>query len=168
MSDNTDVRWSQRFGKAAKDGGLSEDTLILKRSYLPWGTYGTLILPNNYSCMTVERPWLGNKPYISCIPEGEYLMKKRLSSVVSRSSGGEFDSGWEVKDVLNRTFIMIHPANVPSELEGCIAPGRSQGFYKNQWSITHSRDTFRELMGHLDKRDEWKIQIRTNTGGVLP
>jgi hypothetical protein len=58
---------------------------------------------------------LGNQRRISCIPEGEYVLKKRYSAKF----------GWHlhVIHVPGRDLILIHPANdAKKELLGCIAP----------------------------------------------
>jgi len=64
---------------------------------------------------TVERPWLGNEPYVSCIPTGTYKAFTR----VSESNGNVI----ELKNVPGRTFIQFHVANYAHELAGCIGVG---------------------------------------------
>ena len=75
----------------------------------PWGTFGTLRLPDGSAFPTVEPRWEYNAQGKSCIPAGVYLLAQRASPIVRRTSGGEFNSGWEVTGVLNRSLIMIHP-----------------------------------------------------------
>lgn len=140
-----------------------DDILRLERfAYLPYGTYGKLFLPDGRVFFTVERPWLNNAVGLSCIKEGLYELVKRESGVVKRSSGGEFTEGWEVAEVDGRTFIMIHPANWPADLEGCIGIGLDfshmpkNGEYHG---VAHSRDAFRLLMEYLAARDSWKLEI---------
>lgn len=87
--------------------------LTLKRKYLDTHTEGKIILPNGEELFTLERPWKGNKQMVSCIPEGEYI--------VVRDHTGRHKY-FSVKDVVGRSAIEIHPANVVSELAGCIAP----------------------------------------------
>jgi len=67
---------------------------------------------------TVERPWLNNRPNISCIPDGTYKMVR----VDSPRFGEDM---WEIADVPDRTHILIHVANNPSNVQGCIGFGRS-------------------------------------------
>lgn len=89
--------------------------LELLRTYFPNGTNGTLYYNGKRICFTIELPWLHNKPKISCIPEGRYELKKRFSE----------HYGWHLHlmDVVNRSLILIHPANdALKELKGCIAP----------------------------------------------
>lgn len=118
----------------------------LEREYLPFGVYGKLIMPNGKVFATVERPWLKNQSNVSCIPEGSYTLARRASGVVSRSSGGEFSEGWEVTSVPQRTYIMLHPANWPKDLEGCIGIGESIKVVGSELGVTSSRNAFREFM----------------------
>jgi hypothetical protein len=90
--------------------------LLLQRMYrtgLP--TNGNLFYNGRQICHTIELPWFNNERNVSCIPEGTYQLNKCFSE----------KSGWHftVRDVTNRTFIAIHPANDAfKELRGCIAP----------------------------------------------
>jgi hypothetical protein len=89
--------------------------LKLIRIYGQMGTNGYLIHGREVVCKTIELPWRQNKPSVSCIPEGEYIIRKRKSV--------RFGLHLEVKDVPNRSYILFHPANVAwKELRGCIAP----------------------------------------------
>jgi len=65
---------------------------------------------------SIERPWLQNKPFKSCIPDGVYDLR--------RYSSERFPGVWEVVDVPGRTHILFHAANWADQVEGCIAPGR--------------------------------------------
>lgn len=141
----------------------------LERSYAPDGscTIGKLTLPCGYTCLTVERPWLDNMANTSCIPEGVYKLSLRASDVVKRTSGGEFNSGWEVKDVAGRTYIMIHPGNWAKDTNGCILPGENLAWHQTHGlMVTNSRNTFRELMRKLDEKTEWTLQVTTKRGGA--
>jgi len=124
------------------------------------GMFGTLTLPSGRNLYTCERPWVGNKTSVSCIPDGVYKLKKRKSNVVSRTTGGDYTEGWEVTAVPGRTFIMLHPGNWPDDLEGCIAPGLSYGLLRHRThgdlrlAVGSSRDAFDILMGELDNGEE--------------
>ena len=89
--------------------------LILKRDYLPYGTNGEIWLNGDQICFSIELPWRNNQAGVSCIPEGNYALRRRNSEHV----------GWhlELVDVPGRELILIHPANnAMKELKGCIAP----------------------------------------------
>lgn len=90
----------------------------LYRTYLEDKTVGVLVFPNGDTVFTLERPWLDNKVSVSCIPEGQYRVK--------RDKTGRWQ-WYAIQDVPGRTFIEIHPANKVSHLEGCIGLGK--GWY---------------------------------------
>lgn len=141
------------------------DTLILERfGYMPFGTYGKLIFPSGEMFYTVERPWLDNEPYVSCIPEGVYELGLRYSPVVKRTTGGAFQEGWEVMNVPNRSYIMFHPGNWPEDVEGCIAVGSGLVNLRrkeNDWmpAVAKSRDTFKTIMALLDQHSSWDLKV---------
>jgi len=128
-------------------------------AYAPDGVFGRLTLPNGEKLYTVERPWLGNKPFESCIPDGVYELKKRVSPVVERTSGGEFAEGWEVTNVPEREYIMLHVANWPEDVEGCIGIGRDYAVLGGRNAVTDSRASFRKLMRSLEGVDSWDLVI---------
>lgn len=126
-----------------------------------WGTFGTLTI-DDWQCVTVERPWLQNAQNISCIPVGRYALRLRDSGVVERSTQGAFDRGWEVCDVIDRSYIMLHPGNTMDDLEGCIAVGRELGFINGKWAVTDSQATFSDLMARLARDSEWRLAIHNH------
>lgn len=88
---------------------------VLHRTYFPEGTQGILLLNGQFICYTIELPWIQNKRNISCVPEGLYTLQKRYST--------KFKYHLYLKNVADRSLILIHPANdAKKELEGCIAP----------------------------------------------
>jgi hypothetical protein len=69
-----------------------------------------------FSCVTLERGDLDNEKMKSCIPVGTYKVVPRYSA--------KFGHHLHVTNVMNRDFILIHPANYWKQLNGCIAVGR--------------------------------------------
>lgn len=89
--------------------------LQIKRIYHPTATNGSLFLMGQELCKTIELPWKQNRKQISCIPEGIYSIRFRVSKKFSRHI--------ELLQVPGRSLILIHPANhALKELRGCIAP----------------------------------------------
>lgn len=87
----------------------------LIRNYKSKGTNGAIRYGSEKICHTIELPWKDNQPFVSCIPEGRYLLEKRITH----------ERGFHLilKNVPERSWILIHPANdALLELEGCIAP----------------------------------------------
>lgn len=146
------------------------NTLLLERNaYFDFGTFGELVAPDGVIYYTVERPWMYNRQMVSCIPEGTYTLRQRDSGVVTRSSGGKFTRGWEVTDVENRSWIMIHPANWPSELHGCIGVGLKLAPMQDPQSnsfigVQASRKAFTKLMKALGGgAEEWQLIISSES-----
>lgn len=67
------------------------------------------------TCKTLELPWKNNERNESCIPAGEYLVKKTRSIT--------FGECFEVTNVENRSAILIHAGNYKRDTKGCILPG---------------------------------------------
>ena len=129
--------------------------LILSRKYFPDGTNGKLECEGKLICNTIELPWKENEKRVSCIPEGEYFLRKRYSR--------KFAWHLELVAVKNRSLILMHPANnALQELNGCIAPvtklsGPGLGL--------QSRKAFAKLKslvyGALDSAEQVKIIVQS-------
>jgi hypothetical protein len=126
--------------------------MILERfAYAPVGTFGVILdtVPPIY---TVERPWKHNAPYVSCIPEGEYEMRKRYFQ------RGNYDT-WEIVGVPERTLILIHKANLPNEVKGCIGVGLRLGCLRGAWAVLESSMALDKLLSQLHDKQEEQLQI---------
>lgn len=65
----------------------------------------------------IELPWNDNQRNISCIPADIYT-----GQAIQRGSNGDY--AIHIKDVPNRSEILIHKANFVRDLLGCLAPGK--------------------------------------------
>jgi hypothetical protein len=115
--------------------------------YTKYGTFGVFILDNGIPALvTVEREWKDNRPYIkgkqsgSCIPAGWYDVEFYIHPTWGKT--------WVVKDVPNRSDIMIHPANYMKQLQGCVAPGMNYGIVKGHYGVHSSRVGIELLHDH--------------------
>jgi hypothetical protein len=136
---------------------------LTRFAYTPIGTFGRLTVPcegGEFQCYTVELPWRGNKPYVSCIPEAEYSM---VLGVYNR--GGY--PAYEIVDVPGRTYIKIHRGNNVNDLLGCIAPGKGLGYIDGLWSVTRSGAALEEFMAALEGRRIASIKIDFDRGQGL-
>lgn len=134
------------------------DRVVLERfAYSPYGAFGVLMLPN-FECYTVERPWMNNTPRISCIPEGEYLM--RLGTYYH---GGY--PAYEVLGVDGRTLIKIHRGNTMDDVLGCIAPGFGLGYINDKWAVTDSAPAFSAFMAAMGGRSAATLEVRLVNAG---
>ncbi len=146
--------------------GVMSNIIILERfNHGSDGTFGKWKFPTGEEYFTVEQPWNNNEPFKSCIPPGVYYLEKRHSPIVKQTSGGEFTEGWEVTGVPNREYCMLHPANWPMDVAGCIGPGLRYAITRDRKnnlsnSVMDSRDAFRQMMGLLDEKNSWALDVR--------
>lgn len=104
--------------------------IFVGRTYTDNQTMGDAIVLNElekviFEFKTIELKWLENKRRLSCIPEDTYRVEKHVSP--------KFGNCFWIKDVKNRTAILIHkgnyagslnPKNGHSDTLGCILIGR--------------------------------------------
>jgi len=112
-------------------------------------TLGNFILYDGtdqiFSAKTLELPWIDNEQFISCIPPGIYICKRRHSA--------RFGHHFIVCDVKGREFILIHCGNFNRDIKGCIALGHdhldiNQDGYRD---VTSSRQTMKRLNNAVDE-----------------
>ena len=126
-------------------------TYTLKRRYFETGTFSTLHREDGSKvCVFVERPWLDNAANVSCIPEGEYRAKKTDSPKFGESYYLEGETV-SLNGPSKRTHILIHAANLPEELHGCLAPGLDFSSLAGQWAVCSSKVALGEVMGEFDE-----------------
>lgn len=101
-------------------------------------TYGVLCKNGVPFVVTLERPWLQNKPRESCIPTGVYVCK--------RVNSPKFGDTFEVTNVVGRSHILFHAGNVAEDSLGCILVGESFAPVKGKEGIAQSRDGFAEFL----------------------
>lgn len=69
---------------------------------------------------TIELQKDGNKPNISCIPEGFYEFEPHGWGITE----AKFKKVWEIKDVPERSSILFHAGNRTEDTEGCVLVGK--------------------------------------------
>lgn len=102
--------------------------------------------------VTLEKPWLDNKPFHSCI-EGNGLMY--LCRKAYYNKGGYVC--YEVTEVNNRNYILFHIGNYAKDVSGCIAVGTKINKDKNM--ITQSKKGFNDFMDKMDCCEYFILRI---------
>lgn len=115
------------------------------------GTWGELVSASGARWSTMELPWLDNRPRVSCIPPGRYQLvpwaSKRFPAHFALVGPGV---GLVPAPKLARSSILIHAANRPAELRGCIALGRLVGLGSdNGLRLAESRAACRAFFAEL-------------------
>lgn len=128
------------------------------------GSFGRLVAGNRMF-YTVERQWLGNKPFKSCVPLGEYdLVWLPTTTPVPDEYEGHtwYLSGETVSADYSsekpRTRIAFHIANLGNEVEGCIGTGRHLTTLSGSWAVGRSRAAMVDLLAVLP-REGGKMKI---------
>lgn len=98
----------------------------------------------DFQCFVLELPWLDNKKNISCIPEGIYRAKKRISP----------SKKYEVIEYINvpnRSYIQAHYGNYIRQLLGCQLYGDSIKWLDEDGipDVTNSKKTLIKLLSLL-------------------
>lgn len=107
-----------------------------------------------FSSQSLELGWLNNQRNISCIPAGKYELKLEWSPRFQKDL-------WEIYGVPNRSECKFHAANYVSQLNGCIALGRTRGDINADGilDVTSSRATMRKFHNAMDGFTEAKIHV---------
>ena len=141
------------------------DFRLVRHKQDAFATYGRLLdADGNEVCVTLERPWVDNNDDgkrdkgVSCIAAGTYVAKRRLDS----PKHGEV---FELQDVPDATNIQIHAANLPDELEGCIALGVAFGQVQRKKDIValpgivSSKVALKAFMRRMEGIDAFALAI---------
>lgn len=92
------------------------DKIRIKRIHKRNDCTLSVLIFKDFMCKVLELPDLDNQRNISCIPEGLYKAKKRISP----------GKGYEVIEYIgvpNRTYIQLHHGNYTRQILGCQLPG---------------------------------------------
>lgn len=103
-----------------------------------FGVFGEMDIAGT-RLVTVERPWLDNKPNVSCIPVGKYKVVPRWYN-----RGGY--AAMEVIDVPSRSHILFHIGNTLHDSAGCILVTSQEGCIGGIWGGTGSTTAFNYFM----------------------
>ena len=135
---------------------MSKSLLIERLDYGEKQTIGRMVVLDGnehslYDCQSLELPWKNNKRSISCVPEGEYEVVKRVSS--------KYGEHFHVTNVYDRSYILIHKGNYYTDIRGCILVGRDLSDINGDGviDVTHSGDTMDDLLGLMPSRFKLKI-----------
>lgn len=114
-------------------------------------TLGVLSVDGRPLFVTLEDPWKDNARQVSCIPDGEYTIRRHTSP--------KFGLCYSVDNVLNRSHILLHAGNTSDDTHGCILIGLQFGELKGRPAILRSKDAMVLLLARLAKDETAKLTI---------
>lgn len=117
---------------------------ILRHELSDKSTIGSLFIDGAYQCFTLERPVGSNRPHQDAIPDGTYKVQltpsPRFNMLVPI-----------LRDVPGRSSIEMHIGNMPADVHGCIALGKTK---VGADFIGESRLAFDAVMAKLKRATE--------------
>jgi hypothetical protein len=106
-------------------------------------------------CHAVEKPWENNAPFVSCIPEGAYGLVEYASPKFGQTwamLNHELGVGLFVGDS-DRYACLIHKANWPHQVQGCIAPVSEFTVLGDKWAGSSSRAAYDKVIDEIEGGD---------------
>jgi len=136
------------------------EAFTMKRRYLPNCTISELFFNDSFVCHTIEQPWRSNEPFQSCVPPGIYKLlpistpnHKDSFILLNHNLGVGLNEG-----DAPRYACLIHVANFPHEVQGCIGPGIE--LHPNTWGVSRSKDAMLKLRQLYDNTTDWILDIK--------
>ena len=111
------VKMAIRKNTEVKDA--TANLLLIRDTFTDKSVIGKLYCNAEFIAHTLELAWRDNEKSVSCIPEGIYNCRVRLA----RESASRDYVHLLVQDVPNRSYILFHRGNYPSDSKGCILTG---------------------------------------------
>lgn len=130
-----------------EDESKKAEFLLVRNQFSENSTVGDLYINGEFFCHTLELPYRNNQKGRSCIPLGEYGIKKRTSD--------EYGQHFLVTGTGERECILFHVGNYPKDTEGCILVGSTIG----EDFVGNSRLTIDKLREKLEGVDDMKLKI---------
>ena len=128
---------------------------IIRKEKTVDGVFGDMFIDDDLFCVTLEPEDKNNQVGISCIPEGTYICKRYHSQ--------KFPNTFEVTNVKDRSYILIHSGNTEDASRGCILIGETMGKLKGKRAILNSGKTFKNFMMRFENVDQFKLIITSLT-----
>ena len=105
--------------KNIEDKEEKANLLLIRDTFTDKSVVGKLYCNAEFIAHTLELAWRDTEKSVSYIPSGEYKCRVRLA----RESATRDYVHLLVEDVPNRSYILFHRGNYPSDSRGCILTG---------------------------------------------
>ena len=119
---------------------------LLRNESAPTYTRGILFVGDRRYAV-IERPWLDNRPNISCIPPGQYHC-----DYLARSASGKYRDVYWLRRVPGRSGVLIHQGNLAAHSRGCLIIGSRKGRLGGQAAVLASRTALADFVESLDRQ----------------
>ena len=148
--------------------------ILIRDTSTPTCTLGLLHV-GGHVFHTLERPWVPDpaskcgRKGVSCVAPGVYRLVKHNTEAhpkvwaLVNPALGVYHQPTDVPagcEHITRTAVLIHPANYPHEIRGCIAPGMSRG----PNAVWNSRQAMKKLRELVPWTNDHTLEIRYAEG----
>jgi len=116
------------------------------------GCFSTWVLDGQPICVALEPYHRNNLAKVSCIPTGQYLMKRYDSP----SYGPNM---WEITNVGGRSYILVHWGNRDFNTQGCVLLGEEFGTLQGDWAVLSSKKAYNEFMSLTKNEREMVLTV---------
>jgi hypothetical protein len=131
-----------------------QEWTLNRMTFTDKSTVGELWIDGAFFCFTLEPTCRDKKSEHPAIPAKRYLINTQYSNRFGRQMP-------HIANVPDRTDILIHWGNFPTDTEGCILVGETKG----PDFIGSSRSTFDKLWTLVQERTKDKLLFITVLGG---
>ena len=122
---------------------MTKQAILVRYEQTSSATRGLLLLGSSV-LHTLEPPDLNNQEDVSCIPRGIYECVHRWSAA--------YKHHLHVRQVPDRTYVLIHIGNYPKNTKGCILPGTHRAFARGAPAVWSSGVALRQLLRWTDEQ----------------
>ena len=129
--------------KNIEDKEGKANLLLIRDTFTDKSVIGKLYCNAEFIAHTLELAWRDNEKSVSCIPDGEYKCRVRLA----RESATRDYVHLLVEDVPDRSYILFHRGNYPSDSRGCILTGTHRA--QSSDKILESKIAHAYLMNYI-------------------
>jgi len=137
------LRHKMDIKRNIEDKAGKANLLLIRDYFSDKSVMGKLYCNGEFISHTLELAWKDNQKSISCIPRGEYKCRVRLA----RESATRDYIHLLVENVKDRSYILFHRGNYPSDSKGCILTGTHRGIDADK--ILESKIAHTYLMNYL-------------------
>jgi hypothetical protein len=106
-----------------------------------------------FLCHAIEKSWENNAPFVSCIPEGNYELVEYDSPKFGDTWALVGDTVGLFQGDSDRYACLIHKANWPHDVQGCIAPVSHLTVLDGIWAGSSSAAAYAKVVIEIKNGD---------------
>jgi hypothetical protein len=123
-----------------------ESILLFRDEVTPGYIRGSLFAKGE-EYQILERPWINNRPNISCIPADIYT-----AAFLPRSGSGKYKNVYQLLSVIGRSGILTHNGNIVTQSHGCLIIGKRRGRLAGQAAVLNSVTALYEFVELMEQQ----------------